>query len=72
MARAGSASEDLAGAARIAPLVYCYQDDLDRLLKASDSRRASPTARPRWSPCGVFRPHRLVCARRPAADPLKP
>jgi ADP-ribosylglycohydrolase len=34
MARAGSASEDLAGAARIAPLVYCYQDDLDRLLKS--------------------------------------
>jgi len=29
---AGSNSDDLAGAARIAPLVYCYRNDLDKLL----------------------------------------
>lgn len=31
---AGSSSTDLAGAARIAPLVYCYADDLERLVAA--------------------------------------
>jgi ADP-ribosylglycohydrolase len=31
----GSSSTDLAGAARIAPLVYCYQDHLDQLVEAS-------------------------------------
>lgn len=30
--QAGSASQDLAGAARIAPLVYCYRNDLASLL----------------------------------------
>jgi ADP-ribosylglycohydrolase len=34
---AGSDSDDFAGAARIAPLVYCYRDDLTQLL---DSARA--------------------------------
>ena len=34
---AGSDSDDFAGAARIAPLVYCYRSDLDRLV---DSARA--------------------------------
>jgi ADP-ribosylglycohydrolase len=29
-----SPSNDLAGASRIAPLVYCYRDDLDTLVKA--------------------------------------
>jgi ADP-ribosylglycohydrolase len=32
---AGSPSNDLAGAARIAPLIYCYQDDLDALVTAA-------------------------------------
>jgi ADP-ribosylglycohydrolase len=40
MARAGSASEDLAGAARIAPLLYCYQYDLDRLLESARQQTA--------------------------------
>ena len=32
---AGSSSSDLAGASRIAPLIYCYREDLDTLVKAS-------------------------------------
>ena len=32
---AGSPSDDLAGAARIAPLVFCYQDDVDELVTAA-------------------------------------
>jgi ADP-ribosylglycohydrolase len=32
---AGSSSNDLAGAARIAPLVLCYQENLDMLVKAA-------------------------------------
>ncbi|MCJ7683375.1 MAG: ADP-ribosylglycohydrolase family protein, partial [Desulfobacteraceae bacterium] len=32
---AGSSSNDLAGAARIAPLVLCYQDNLDVLVEAA-------------------------------------
>lgn len=32
---AGSSSSDLAGASRVAPLVYLFQDDLDALLEAS-------------------------------------
>jgi ADP-ribosylglycohydrolase len=32
---AGSLSDDLAGAARIAPLVYCYSDHLENLLRAA-------------------------------------
>ncbi len=32
---AGSPSDDLAGAARIAPLAYCYSDHLERLLDAA-------------------------------------
>ena len=31
----GSPSDDLAGASRIAPLVYCYRDNLDELIKAA-------------------------------------
>ena len=34
-AEAGSPSDDLAGAARIAPLVYCYSDHLENLLEAA-------------------------------------
>ena len=32
---AGSPSRDLSGAARVAPLVFCYQDDLDSLVAAA-------------------------------------
>jgi ADP-ribosylglycohydrolase len=32
---AGSPSNDLAGASRIAPLVYCYRNDLERLIQAA-------------------------------------
>lgn len=35
---AGSPSDDLAGASRIAPAVYCYRHDLDKLVKASRSQ----------------------------------
>ncbi|MCU0559119.1 MAG: ADP-ribosylglycohydrolase family protein [Desulfobacterales bacterium] len=38
--QAGSASQDLAGAARIAPLVYRYRDDLDRLVAAARRQTA--------------------------------
>jgi ADP-ribosylglycohydrolase len=37
---AGSASRDLAGAARIAPLVYCYVDNLPRLVESSRQQTA--------------------------------
>lgn len=33
--QAGSPSNELAGASRIAPLVFCYRDDLDNLIEAS-------------------------------------
>lgn len=33
--KAGSTSEDLAGASRVAPLVYCYREDLDGLVGAA-------------------------------------
>ncbi len=32
---AGSPSKDLSGASRVAPLVFCYQDDLDSLVEAA-------------------------------------
>jgi ADP-ribosylglycohydrolase len=32
---AGSPSMDLSGASRVAPLVFCYQDDLDSLVEAA-------------------------------------
>lgn len=32
---AGSPSKDLSGASRVAPLVFCYQGDLDSLVKAA-------------------------------------
>ena len=34
-ADAGSPSNDLSGASRVAPLVFCYKDDLDTLVKAA-------------------------------------
>jgi ADP-ribosylglycohydrolase len=37
---AGSSSQDLAGAARIAPLVYRYRDDPDRLVEAARRQTA--------------------------------
>jgi ADP-ribosylglycohydrolase len=39
-ASAGSASLELAGAARIAPLVYRYRNDLDRLIAAARAQTA--------------------------------
>jgi ADP-ribosylglycohydrolase len=35
---AGSASNDLAGASRIAPLVYCYRKDLEALVDAAEAQ----------------------------------
>jgi ADP-ribosylglycohydrolase len=35
---AGSPSDDLAGAARIAPLVYCYADHLENLLESAQAQ----------------------------------
>jgi len=35
LGEAGSPSNDLAGAARIAPLLYCYRNDLDSLVRAA-------------------------------------
>lgn len=37
---AGSDSDDLAGAARIAPLVFCYRNDMNRLTAAARSQTA--------------------------------
>ena len=37
---AGSGSNDLAGAARIAPLVYCYRKDEDKLIESVRSQTA--------------------------------
>jgi ADP-ribosylglycohydrolase len=34
-AEAGSGLDDLAGAARISPLAFCYRDDLDKLLQTA-------------------------------------
>ncbi len=39
-AEGGSSSQDLAGAARIAPLAYCYRDDLSRLVESSRRQTA--------------------------------
>ena len=38
--QAGSDSEDLAGAARIAPLVYCYRNDENKLVESVRSQTA--------------------------------
>ncbi|MFH1091898.1 MAG: ADP-ribosylglycohydrolase family protein [Pseudomonadota bacterium] len=35
---AGSASDELGGASRIAPLVFCYQSDLDRLIETAQAQ----------------------------------
>jgi len=55
-----------AGAARIAPLVYCYQDDLDRLLK-SVRQQTGFTHRTAEVVAGAeFFAAPPVCSRRPA------
>jgi len=36
----GSPSNDLGGAARIAPLIYCYRDDMDKLVQAVKDQTA--------------------------------
>ncbi len=46
-AAAGSSSEDLAGAARIAPLVYVYRDDPERLVEAARRQTALTHNHPR-------------------------
>ncbi|MBW2412566.1 MAG: ADP-ribosylglycohydrolase family protein [Deltaproteobacteria bacterium] len=38
--QAGSESDDLAGAARIAPLLYVYRDDLQKLIAAAEAQTA--------------------------------
>jgi len=43
---AGSPSDDLAGAARIAPLVYCYSDHLENLLNAARAQTKMTHANP--------------------------
>jgi ADP-ribosylglycohydrolase len=40
IAEAGSRSDDLAGAARIAPLVFCYRNDADKLWESVRSQTA--------------------------------
>lgn len=40
MTACGSPSTDLGGAARIAPLIYCYRDDLDMLVQAVKEQTA--------------------------------
>ncbi len=40
IAEVGSGSNDLAGAARIAPLVYCYRHDADKLIESARSQTA--------------------------------
>jgi ADP-ribosylglycohydrolase len=42
----GSPSNDLAGAARIAPLVYCYRNDLDSLVRAARAQTKMTHADP--------------------------
>jgi ADP-ribosylglycohydrolase len=37
---AGSESDDLAGAARIAPLAFCYRDDLNKLIETARAQTA--------------------------------
>ena len=39
-ANSGSDSDDLAGAARIAPLAYCYRNDLEKLIAAARAQTA--------------------------------
>ena len=40
IAEVGSGSNDLAGAARIAPLAYCYRHDADKLIESARSQTA--------------------------------
>ncbi len=42
----GSPSNDLAGAARIAPVVFCYQDDVDGLVEAARAQTKMTHADP--------------------------
>jgi ADP-ribosylglycohydrolase len=42
----GSPSNDLAGAGRIAPLVYCYRNDLDALIRAARAQTKMTHADP--------------------------
>ncbi len=51
---AGSLSDDLAGAARIAPLVYCYSDHLENLLKAARAQTRMTHTDPLTVDCAAF------------------
>jgi ADP-ribosylglycohydrolase len=51
---AGSASDDLAGAARIAPLLYRYQDDPDTLVRAARAQTAMTHTDPLTVDAGEF------------------
>ena len=44
--QSGSPSNELAGAARIAPLVYCYRNDLDSLIRAARAQTQMTHADP--------------------------
>ena len=50
----GSGSDDLAGAARIAPLVYLYQQDQEKLIKAVRSQTAFTHNHPEVIECADF------------------
>lgn len=53
-AEAGSSSSDLAGASRVAPLVYCFQDDLDALLEAAKAQTMMTHNHPLVIDAGLF------------------
>ena len=54
IAEAGSGSDDLAGAARIAPLVYLYHRDEDKLIEAARSQTAFTHNHPEVTDCAEF------------------
>ncbi len=54
---AGSRSSDLAGASRVAPLVYSYQEDLDALIEAARDQTMMTHNQPQVIDAGVFFAH---------------
>lgn len=52
--KAGSSSSELAGASRVAPLVYCFQDDLDALLEAARAQTMMTHNHPLVIDAGLF------------------
>ena len=51
---AGSPSGDLAGASRVASLVFCYQEDLDALIEAARAQTMMTHNHPQVVDAGVF------------------